>query len=113
MAARTRISYTEAPGYVIDAAVEHGVKGIVVDGVGAGVTTSSVTEAIKRAQAKGVVVVITARVHGGRVQETVTRTTAKLVNGDNLPPEKARILLQFALTKTSDWREIKRYFDEY
>jgi L-asparaginase len=53
-------SYTEAPGYVIDAAVEHGVKGIVVDGVGAGVTTNSETEAIKRAQAKGVVVVITA-----------------------------------------------------
>jgi L-asparaginase len=106
-------SYTEAPGYVIDAAVEHGVKGIIVDGVGAGVMTDSQTEAIKRALAKGVVVVITARVRGGRVQETVSRTAAKLVNGDNLPPEKARILLQLALTKTSNWLEVKRYFDEY
>jgi L-asparaginase len=106
-------SYTEAPGYVIDAAVEHGAKGIVVDGVGAGVATNAETEAIKRAQEKGVVVVMTARVHGGRVQETISRTAAKVVNGDNLPPEKARILLQMALTKTSDWREVKKYFDEY
>ncbi len=106
-------SYTEAPGYVIDAAVEHGAKGIVVDGIGAGAMTSSETEAIKRAQAKGVVVVATARVHGGRVQETINRTAAHIVNGDNLPPEKARILLQLALTKTNDWHEVKRYFDEY
>jgi L-asparaginase len=106
-------SYTEAPGYVIDAAVEHGAKGIVIDGIGAGAATQAETEAVKRAQAKGVVVVMTARVHGGRVQETIVRTAANLVNGDNLPPEKARILLQLALTKTSDWREVKRYFDEY
>ncbi|QHN02566.1 asparaginase [Granulicella sp. WH15] len=106
-------AYTDAPGYLIDAAVEHGVKGIVVDGTGAGSPTASETEAIKRAQAKGVVVVITARVHGGRVQETPRRTEAQLVNGDNLPPEKARLLLQLALTKTNDWREVKKYFDEY
>jgi L-asparaginase type II len=106
-------SYTEAPGYVIDAAVEHGAKGIVVDGIGAGVLTYEESEAVKRAQAKGVVVVATARVHGGRVQETISRTAAHIVNGDNLPPEKARILLQLALTKTSDWKEVKRYFDEY
>ena len=105
--------YTEAPGYLIDAAVEHGAKGIVVDGIGAGVATASETEAIKRAQAKGVVVVETARVHGGRVQETVARTESKIVNGDNLPPEKARLLLQMALTKTNDWKEINRYFAEY
>jgi L-asparaginase type II len=106
-------SYTEAPGYVIDAAVEHGAKGIVIDGIGAGVFTSAETEAVKRAQAKGVVVVATTRTRGGRVQETVGRTNGQIVNGDNLPPEKARILLQMALTKTSDWKEVKRYFEEY
>ena len=106
-------AYTDAPGYFIDAAVEHGVKGIVVDGTGAGNPTGSETEALKRAQEKGVVVVLTARVHGGRVQESPRRADAKLVNGDNLPPEKARLLLQLALTKTSDWLEVKKYFDEY
>ena len=100
--------YTDAPGYLIAAAVEHGAKGIVVDGVGAGVANASESEAIKRAQAKGVVVVMTARVRGGRVQATIARSKSRIVNGDNLPPEKARLLLQMALTKTSDWREVKR-----
>jgi len=106
-------AYTDAPGYVIDAAVDHGVKGLVVDGTGAGSPTVSETEALKRAQAKGVVVVITTRTRSGRVQDTPRRTESKMVSGDNLPPEKARLLLQLALTKTSDWSEVKRYFDEY
>jgi L-asparaginase len=106
-------AYTDAPGYVIDAAVAHGVKGIVLDGFGPGDSTSSERAAIERAQAKGVVVVITARTRGGRVQETKREDEAKLVPGDNLPPEKARILLQLALTKTSNWRQIKQYFEEY
>jgi L-asparaginase/Glu-tRNA(Gln) amidotransferase subunit D len=36
-----------------------------------------------------------------------------VVPGDNLPPEKAALLLQLALTKTSDIAEIKRIFNEY
>jgi len=106
-------SYTEAPGYMIDAAVEHGAKGLVIDGTGAGSATPSQTEAIKRAQAKGLVVVMTTRTRGGRVQETTRRTETMIVNGDNLPPEKARLLLQLALTQTSDWKAVKRYFDQY
>jgi L-asparaginase len=106
-------SYTDAPGYLIDAAVEHGVRGIVVDGTGAGNPTASQNDAIKRARVKGVMVVLTARVHGGRVLESPRRAESQAVAGDNLPPEKARILLQLALTKTSDWREVKKYFDEY
>jgi L-asparaginase/Glu-tRNA(Gln) amidotransferase subunit D len=35
------------------------------------------------------------------------------VPGDNLPAEKARLLLQLALTKTNDLNEIERIFDEY
>lgn len=106
-------AYTDAPGYVIDAAVDHGVKGLVIDGYGAGVMTNDESAAVKRAQAKGVIVVITSRVGGGRVQEVPTRTEAHLVSGDNLPPEKARLLLQLALTKTSDWQQVQRYFNEY
>jgi L-asparaginase type II len=106
-------AYTDAPGYVIDAAVAHGVKGIVLDGYGAGVFTNSERDALVRAQAKGIVVVITSRVGGGRVQDTPPREASKMVPGDNLPPEKARLLLQLALTKTNDPHEIKRYFDRY
>ena len=106
-------TYTDAPGYVIDAAVEHGIKGLVIDGYGAGVPSPSQTEAMKRAQAKGVVVVITTRTRSGRVQEVPSRLDLHDVNGDNLPPEKARLLLQLALTKTSDWTKIQQYFNTY
>ncbi len=107
-------AYTESPGYLVDVAVETGgVKGLVIDGTGAGSLAGTQTDAVKRAQAKGVVIVATARTRGGRVQETIRRTEAKIVPGDNLPPEKARILLQLALTKTTDLAEIKRIFDEY
>lgn len=106
-------SYTDAPGYVIDAAVKHGIKGLVIDGYGAGVPSPGQARAMKRAQAKGVVVVITTRTRGGRVQEVPSRAKAHDVNGDNLPPEKARLLLQLALTKTHDWMKIQQYFDTY
>jgi len=106
-------TYNGTPGYIVDAMVTNGVKGIVVDGTGAGSIPGSMNDAIKRAQAKGVIIVATARTHGGRVQETPRRTEAKVVPGDNLPPEKARILLQLALTKTTDLAEIKRIFDQY
>lgn len=106
-------AYRDAPAYIIDAMVENGVKGIVVDGTGAGSATTGQTEAIKRAQEKGVVVVATARTHGGRVQDTRRRSEAKIVPGDNLTPEKARILLQLALTKSSDVAEVSRIFNEY
>lgn len=106
-------AYRDAPAYLIDSMVEHGVKGIIVEGTGAGSPTARQTDALKRAQAKGIVVVATARTQGGRVQDTPRRREANIVPGDNLVPEKARILLQLALTKTSDLAEIKRIFDEY
>lgn len=106
-------SYREAPDYLIDAMVENGVKGIIIDGTGAGSLTYGQQQAVKRAQEKGVVVVATARTLGGRVQDTPRRREAKIVPGDNLMPEKARILLQLALTKTTDLEEIARIFREY
>ncbi len=106
-------AYTEAPGYLVDALVAGGVRGIVIDGTGAGSPTGAQTDALKRAQEAGVVVVATARTRGGRVQETKRRTEARIVPGDNLQPEKARTLLQLALTRTTDLAEIKRIFDEY
>jgi L-asparaginase len=106
-------AYTESPGYLVDALVEHGVKGIIIDGTGAGSPGGGQSEAIKRAQAKGVVVVAVARTRGGRVQDTPRRREAKIVPGDNFQPEKARMLLQMALTKTTDLKEITRIFNEY
>jgi len=106
-------AYTEAPGYLVDALVAHGVKGIIIDGTGAGSPAGGQIDALKKAQAEGVVVAATARTRSGRVQTTKRRTEANIVPGDNLPPEKARILLALALTRTTALTEIKRMFDQY
>ena len=105
-------AYSDAPGYLVDALVEHGVRGIVIDGVGAG-SLGPFATAVEAAQKKGVVVVATARTHGGRVQDTPRRHESGVIPGDNLPPEKAKILLQLALTKTADPDELRRIFNEY
>ncbi|MBX3747641.1 MAG: asparaginase [Verrucomicrobiae bacterium] len=106
-------AYMESPGYLVDALVGHGVKGIVIDGTGAGSPGGGQSEALKRAQEKGVVVVATARTRGGRVQDTPRRREAGIVPGDNLQPEKARILLQFALTTPRSPDDLQRIFREY
>ncbi len=106
-------AYTESPGYLVDALVQHGVKGIIIDGTGAGSPAGGQIDALKKAQEKGIVVVATARTRSGRVQDTPRRQESKIVPGDNLPPEKARILLKLALTKTTDLKELQRIFDTY
>ena len=35
------------------------------------------------------------------------------VASGSLNPQKARVLLQLALTKTTDWKEVQKYFDLY
>ena len=107
------LGYRDAPGYLIDAMVSNGIDGLIIEGTGAGSLTSSQTEAVERAKKKGVVVVATARTHGGRVQTTPRRTAAGIIPGDNLLPEKARILLQLALATTRDPVQIGRIFGEY
>jgi len=105
-------AYSDVPGYLVDALVEHGVRGIVIDGVGAG-SLGSLATAVEAAQKQGVVAVATARTHGGRVQDTPRRHESGVIPGDNLPLEKAKILLQLALAKTDDPDELRRIFNEY
>ena len=105
--------YTASPGYLVDAVVAQGAKGLVIDGTGAGALAGGQVEAVKKAQEKGVIVVATARTRGGRVQDTPRRREASIVPGDNFQPEKARMLLQLALAKGADLAGVRRIFDEY
>ncbi len=108
-----QFSYLEASGAPIDALVAEGAKGIILDGSGAGIPSNQQTEALKRALAKGVIVVATTRTGTGRVLETSSFRRSGVIPGDNLTAQKARILLQLALTQTSNPIEIKRIFDQY
>ena len=104
-------AYPDAAGGLIDALAAAGTRGLVVDG--AARLSRDQLEAVERARANGVVVVATSPTRGGRVQETRALRGSGIVPGDNLTPEKARTLLQLALTRTSNPAEIERFFDEY
>jgi L-asparaginase len=58
-------------------------------------------------------VVQSSRAGSGRVFPTTRVREAGFVPGDNLTPQKARILLALALTVTRDPREVERIFGEY
>lgn len=97
-------------GYMYDAAVAHGARGIVVAGVGAGSESLLTLPAIKKAIDKGVVVVRSSRAQSGYIPED--SAYAGLL-GDNLNPQKARILLMLALTVTNDPGRVQQMFHQF
>ena len=100
---------------VIDCAVANGAKGIVTAGVGNGNMTAGALEAVKRAIAKGVVVVRSSRVPAGSVGRNVEIDDDEIgtVAAGELNPAKARVLLKLALLKTRDPSTIQSLFDRY
>jgi L-asparaginase len=96
--------YGGADGALVRAAVEHGAKGIVIQALGWGNVNLPMFAEIKAAMARGVPVVITSRVPNGRVLPNYgfegggkTLMDAGAVMGDDLSPQKARILLMLLL----------------
>ena len=59
--------YGGADGSLVQAAVEHGAKGLVIEALGLGNVNQPMFAAIKEAIGKGIPVVITSRVPNGRV----------------------------------------------
>lgn len=101
-------------GLFIDAAIAAGVKGIICAGTGNGSIHMNAEKSLARASASGIVVVRSSRVGSGTVVASEqSYTDAKFLDGDNLSPQKARILLQLALTKTNNLSEIQRMFKTY
>lgn len=103
-------SYAGADGSLVDYLTGKGAKGIVIAGTGAGGATDSIVEAAQRAIDKGITVVMSTRVTEGRVQEEDADIG---IRADNLSPQKARILLMLALSRTNDAKEIQRMFNNY
>ena len=86
---------------LIDAAVANGAKGLVIAGVGDGNMTTPALEAVKRAIAKGVVVVRSSRVGEGIIRRNIEVDDDKVgtVASKELNPSKSRVLLKLALTQ--------------
>ena len=66
-----------------------------------------------RVVVRGVVVVQSNRAGSGRVPGRAKLLERGFVSADSLTPQKARVLLMVALTKTSDITELRRIFAEY
>ena len=107
------ISYVDADGTFIDAAVAAGAKGIVNGGTGSGRPTPAEDAALLRAAEQGVVICQGSRVGSGRSVRSPGLQKRGWVVADNLVPWKARIVLALALTKTSDPVEIQRLIDTH
>ena len=111
---RVDIIYTAsgADGVLIDAALEHGKAGGLVIAVSpTGAPAPGMKEALNRAADNGVPVVYANR--GGQDRLRIMQPDEPFIAGDNLNPQKARVLLMLALTKTRDFVEIQRIFNEY
>ena len=100
-------SYGGADSVQIDAVVAAGARGIVMAGVGRGGLAPGQTSALRRAVARGVVVVVSTRTGSGRVP--VKRDDGMVGSGD-LNPQKARVLLTLALSRSTDPREVVQIF---
>jgi L-asparaginase/glutamin-(asparagin-)ase len=99
----------------IEALVAAGAKGLVHAGVGDGSLPAKVRPALSGARKKGVIVVRSSRVGQGIVARNGEANDDELdfVAGDNLSPQKARILLMLALTRTTNTRDIQKMFYTY
>jgi L-asparaginase len=100
---------------LIEAAVKNGARGIVVAGVGDGNLTPPALNELAKAAKNGIVVVRSTRVAQGIVLRNSEVDDDKLgfVASGELNPAKSRVLLQLALTKTTDPVRIQKMFEVY
>lgn len=108
-------SYSNVNSVIVDALVKDGAKGLVHAGVGNGNIYKTVFSKLIKAQKRGVQVVRSSRVYSGSTTLDAEVDDAKFNFVASLykNPQKSRILLMLALTKTNDYKEIQRMFYEY
>ncbi len=102
-------SYAGADGALVDAAVAAGARGLVSAGFAPGSPTPDQRAAFERAAKAGIVVVQCSRASGRVAPRRRLRETG-IVAGEDLSPQKARILLMLALTATTDLAAIQQLF---
>ncbi len=100
---------------VVASAVKNGAKGIVMAGVGNGNLFPQTEAALIEARKKGLVIVRSSRVAiGGTTPDAeVDDRKNGFIVSDSLNPQKARVLLCLALTKTNDREQIQEMFYKY
>ena len=106
-------SYAGADGALVNAAVAAGACGIVSAGFAPGSPTPQQRTAFERAAKSGVVIVQCSRAARGRVAPRRRLRESGIIAGEDLSPQKARILLMLALSATSEMSAIQSAFQTY
>ena len=110
-------SYVQPSLSMAKALVADGVRGIVFAGTGAGLLSTPERDALTPFLTGLVenrpVLVRSSRTGNGRVIAREEYDKMGMIPADTLNPQKSRILLMLALTKTRDLSEIRRMFNEY
>ena len=107
-------SYSNASELPMKAFIDAKFDGIVHAGVGNGNFYHTIFDLAVKAQQKGIQIVRSSRVPTGATTEDAEVDDAKyhFVASQGLNPQKARVLLMLALTKTKDWQQIQQYFNQ-
>ncbi|MFA6676697.1 MAG: L-asparaginase 2 [Bacteroidales bacterium] len=107
--------YSDIQADMVAPMLKNGYKGIIYAGVGNGNYHKNVFPELLKAEKNGIQVVRSSRVPTGPTTLDAEVDDAKyhFVASQELNPQKARILLMLALTKTNDWKQIQEYFMEY
>ena len=107
--------YANMNSVALNAFIAAGAKGIIHAGVGDGSLAAKVKPDLVAARAKGTVIVRSSRVGNGILARNGEANDDQLdfVVSDTLNPQKARILLMLAMTKTSNTQDIQRIFYTY
>ena len=105
-------SYAGADGDLVEAALAAGARGLVSAGFAPGSPSPAQQVAFVAAAKSGIVVVQCSRATGRIAPRRRLRETG-IVAGEDLSPQKARILLALMLTTTGDIAAIQQAFQSY
>lgn len=107
--------YADASPVLVDAFLNTNVKGIVYAGMGNGNFNAAIGKSLENASKKGIVVCRSSRTGSGRVTlfNEVDDEALGFIVGDDLNPQKARVLLMLSLMETSNRAEIQSIFFKY
>ena len=103
----------DGSGIAAKALFENGTKGLIIAGSGAGSIHTAQKEVLKDLLKKGLKVVISSRVKSGFVAVSDDDKKLGFISGEDLNPQKARVLLMLSLTKTNDSKKIAEWFLKY
>ena len=108
-------SYSNIEADIVAPMLDNGYKGIIHAGVGNGNIHKNIFPILIDARKKGILVVRSSRVPTGptSLDAEVDDAQYQFIASQELNPQKSRVLLMLALTKTNDWKQIQTVIDKF